>query len=205
MRQILPKTRALCVLMIAAASAFFPLPALSDSFSFSTIPASGNVAGSAGSTIGWGYSITNDSSADWLVTTNLTANPFLNGTPALLFDFPFLAPGQTATESFNPATSSGLYEMTWNSNAPMGFVNSGNFVLSAQWWTGDPTGTGMFIADATDASASYSANVGRSAVVPEPSSFALLVCAAILFGCCLPRSHRRLAAPSPQKSFVASR
>jgi hypothetical protein len=189
MRRLLPKTSALSVFVTAVGLAFFPQLAISDSFTFTTLPANGNVAGAAGSVVGWGYSITNQSAADWLVTTNLTADPFQNGNPTLLFDFPFLAPGQTVTESFNPASSFGLYELAWNSNAPANSVNSGNFVLSAQWWTGDPTGTGVLIADATDVSAPYSASVGSSTVVPEPSSFLLLISAAAVFAFCLPRSR----------------
>lgn len=148
------------------------LPA--DSFQFSLIPENGSVAGSAGTSVGWGYSITNQSSADWLLTTDLTSDPFLHATPTLLFDFPTIAPGQTVTEPFNASTATGLYEITWDSGAPDGFVNTGNFVLSAQWWDGDPLSGGTEIAAAPDASAAYSATA--SAVVnnaPEPSAWLL--------------------------------
>lgn len=162
------------------------LPA--DSFQFSLIPESGSVAGSSGTSVGWGYSITNQSSADWLATTDLTSDPFLNGTPTLLFDFPTIAPGQTVTELFNTSTATGLYELTWDSGAPDGFVNTGNFVLSAQWWDGDPLSGGAEIAAAPDASVAYSATA--SAVVnnaPEPSAW-LLVGSGLIF---LMRLRRR--------------
>ena len=55
--------------------------ALADSYTFSVTPTNGAISGTAGSTIGWGYSITNSSSTDWLVTSDLTASPFANGTP----------------------------------------------------------------------------------------------------------------------------
>lgn len=179
MRALL-KLSPICILIAFATAVSFPSRALGDSFTFSTLPVSGNVSGSAGATVGWGYSITNQSSSDWLVTTNLTADSFLNGTPTLLFDFPFIAPGQTAAESFNPAASSGLYEVTWDSSAPAGFVNVGNFALSAQWWTGNPIGDGVFIADAPDVNTSYSASVGPATAVPEPPGLVLILSATML-------------------------
>ncbi len=177
MKRVLPKISRISVITIWAAVVTVGRSAYADSFTFSPIPASGNISGPAGTTLGWGYSITNQSSSDWLVTTDLTADPFLHGTPALLFNFPSIAPGQTVTESFNSTIPTGLYELTWDSNAPASFSNSGDFVLSAQWWTGNPTGNGVFIADAPDASDPYSATVGGSSAVPEPSSLLLVLAA----------------------------
>lgn len=148
--------------------------ALADSLQFTLIPSNGDISGGPGSTIGWGYVITNQSSGDWLVTTGLSPDSFLHGTPAMLFTFPIIGPGQNATEAFNPTAGAGLYQLHWDSNAPNGFVNSGDFILAAQWWTGDPTTGGTFIADAPDTSAPYSAAVGPFATVPEPSKLMLL-------------------------------
>jgi len=155
-----------------------------DSFTFDLIPGSGNVTGPAGSTVGWGYSITNDSVADWLLTTNLNSDSFADGTATSLFDFPEVAPGATVTEAFDPINGIGLYELAWDPSAPTGFVNSGNFVLSAQWYDGDPFNGGSFIADAPDTNAAYSATVSSSgpAPVPEPSSIFLFATAIALFG-----------------------
>src|SRR5690242_4873232 len=47
-------------------------------FTFGTLPADGNLTAPAGSTVGWGYTITNNSATDWLVTDSLNADPFLN-------------------------------------------------------------------------------------------------------------------------------
>ena len=79
-----------------------------------------------------GYSITNESTTDWLLTINLNSDAFLDGTANSLFDFPEVAPGTTVTDAFDPINSIGLYELTWDPDAPTGFTNSGNFVLSAQ-------------------------------------------------------------------------
>lgn len=73
------------------------LPAMAANiYTFSVSPAE-DVSGPAGLTLtGWGYTIHNESTTNWLVTTNLSAGTFLHATPHLLFDFPDLAPGGTA-------------------------------------------------------------------------------------------------------------
>ena len=149
--------------------------AFGDSLQFTLLPADGNIAGSPGSTVGWGYSLTNQSASDWLVTTNLTADSFLHGTPALLFDFPNLGPGQTVTELFNANAGVGLYKFTWNADAPVDFVNSGLFVLSAQWWDGDPANGGSYLATAPDTNVSYSVTASSTRPVPEPSTIAFVI------------------------------
>jgi hypothetical protein len=149
-----------------------------DAYTFTTSPAGGSISGVAGSTIGWGYSITNQSATDWLVTTNLNAGLFINCSPnSGLFDFPIIAPGTKATEAFNLAASLGLFDLAWNPGAPVGFGNSGQFTLSAEWWSGNPLAGGTFIADAVDQNAAYSATVSAPVVssgAPEPSVLGML-------------------------------
>lgn len=144
-----------------------------DVLEFTLIPESGDVSGPAGSTVGWGYSITNESTTDWLLTTNMQSDSFLYGTPNLLFDFPEVAPGQTVTEDFDPVALTGVYEDVLDASASPGSVDSGNFVLSAQWYDGDPFNGGNYIADAPDTNAAYSATVIGSST-PEPGSFLLI-------------------------------
>lgn len=144
-----------------------------DSFSFTALPA--DVAGPAGSTVGWGYTIANESTTSWLVLTALDAGVFDHGTPTSLFDFPSLAPGAIAGVSFDPANQVGLYELTWDATAPVGFVNTGLFTLQGEWWDGDPLAGGAFVSIAPEESAVYSATVTGSTSVPEPSSGAPLI------------------------------
>jgi len=128
-----------------------------------------------------GYSITNQDSTDWLVTTNLTAGSFADGTPdASPFDFPVVAPLTTVTLPYDPLTDTGLFALTWDANAPVGFTNTGDFTLSAEWWTGNPSSGGSFIQNAVDETAAYSATVSSPSPVPEPSSFLLLITAMML-------------------------
>src|ERR1017187_10321049 len=115
---------------------------------FNLIPSDGNVLGAPGSIVGWGYSLENTDSANWFMSTNLNSASFSNGTPTLLFDFPIVAPGGTVTETFDSVNSIGLFELQWDVSAPAGFVNTGNFTLSGEWWHGDPLNGGSFIAAA---------------------------------------------------------
>lgn len=157
---------------------FAAVGAADPTFSFATIPSSGDITGAPGDTIGWGYSITNNDSLDYLVLTNLDAGTFLNGTASGLFDFPILAPGQTLTEAFDASVPKGLFELTWNPGAPIGFKNSGEFTVTADWYDGDPFGTGAPIYGLTGVTASqpYSATVVASTVAtPEPSGFGVLL------------------------------
>lgn len=153
-------------------------PLSADSFSFSTLPANGSIAGVAGSTIGWGYTITNNSATDWLVTDNINAGVFLNlsGSPNILFDFPIIGPGTTVSVSYDRINALGLYEINWDAAAPAGFVNSGTFVVAGEWWDGDPFNGGNPIDAVTeDERASYGAMVSsQSDSIPEPSTLTLL-------------------------------
>ncbi len=161
-------------------------------FTFSTVPLSGDISGAPGQTIGWGYSITNNDSSDYLVLTNLDAGTFLNGSASGLFDFPILAPGETVTESFD-AGLQGLYELTWDPGAPDGFENSGEFTVTADWYDGDPLGTGSPIDGLTGITANqaYSASVVESSVAtPEPSGIASVL--ACLLGIVILRSKALL-------------
>jgi hypothetical protein len=152
--------------------------AYAGTYTFDTIPSNGVIQGLPGSTIGWGYTISNNSSTDWLVTTGLNAGLFTNGTPdGSYFDFPAIAPGLTTTVNFDPVAFTGLYGLTWDVSAPPGSVDSGQFILSAQWWTGDPSGTGTFIENAPDEGSPYSASVvSAPSSAPEPvSCFTVLI------------------------------
>jgi len=150
------------------------LPGLAaDIYTFNVSPAE-NVSGPGGlfSLTGWGYTLQNQSSSDWLVTTSLDAGTFLYATPQVIFDHPHLAPGASVTVPYDPITPAGLYQILWDQDAPAGYVNSGTFTLSAQWWNGDPLAGGVFVSGAPSASAGYTATLTAPSV-PEPGTFEL--------------------------------
>lgn len=168
-----------------------------ETYNFSVLPDGGMAQGLPGSTIGWGYSIRNESTSFWLVTTGMDTGVFEHGTPGLLFDFPALAPATAVTVPFNLAGATGLAELTWDTSAPFGFTNSGAFALRAEWWDGNPLGSGRFRFAATDSAQPYAATV----VTPEPATTTMAALPLLMFVFLGVRRHRRkfltVAEPSP--------
>jgi len=159
----------------------FAVTSYADSFTFETIPADGNVSAAAGETVGWGYKVTNSSDGQWLMFTILSADSFTNGTAnSFIFDFPIVAPGGNI-QPYDAVAGTGLFEFTWDADAPAGWTNSGNFVLIAELWNGDPFIDGVFTDATVEFVVPYSVSVPLSCnctpePVPEPSSSALLAC-----------------------------
>lgn len=162
----------LATLLIAAPQAW------ADSWTFSLNPPGGAISGAPGSTVGWGYTVTNQSVTNWLVLSGLNADPFLHATPdASLFAFPIIAPGATFAVVYNPTTLEGLFQITWDATAPVGFTNIGVFVLTGQFWDADPLAGGNFVSLALDLTAGYSAAVSVPATTPVPEPATLLLTA----------------------------
>jgi hypothetical protein len=156
-------------------------PGRADSLTFTVIPP--DVSGPAGTTVGWGFSITNTSTSDYLDISGIDSDLFAatDGIPdASIFLFPNLAPGQTGTQHYDPADQLGLFQFTWNSGLPVGTKESGQFQLLGAFC--DPT-VDQFCAEDDSvssvvlAAADYSATVSPSGVatVPEPGSVGLLL------------------------------
>ena len=142
--------------------------ARADSWTLDLLPPGGAISGPPGSTIGWGFTITNQSS-NTLFLDSLSADVFQFATPnAGIFSFPAVNPNASLTVAYVPGTD-GLYELTWDTNAPLGFVNSGMFVVTAEWC--DASGQCMAAPDQTVA---YSATVTANSAVPEPATLVLL-------------------------------
>lgn len=166
--------------------------AFASDITLTLIPPDGDVSGPPGSTVGWGYTIIN-SSSNWLETLSASAGSFIDGTPDLIFDFPTVAPESFVTEDFSPTTTAscssppcGLYEFTWDSDAPVGTVNSGTFTVSSEYFSGDPANpSSTDLGPAPDASADYSASVSSTVTVtPEPATLLLLltgICGLVLY------------------------
>jgi hypothetical protein len=147
--------------VVLSALFLVPLAIADDTWTVSLLPA--DIYGQPGQTIGWTYSITNDSSTDWLILDAVSADVFSHATPdSSVFDYPIVPPDTNVTGP--------LFNLTWDTNAPLYFFNTGTFDLTAEWWDGDPLTTGNYIGPALDGYADYSAEV-----VPEPASIVLTI------------------------------
>jgi hypothetical protein len=195
MMRILSTIAALGLSLLASRAPAFG----ADVWDFSLIPDTGSVTGPAGSTVGWGYSLDNESATDWLVTADVDSGAFLDGTPILIFDFPILGPGTSVTVPYDPSIPAGLFALAWDETAPEGFTNTGDFTVSVEWWDGDPSNGGAYVADGLDISQPYSATVSSAvAGVPEPGSGAFI--AAALLSLFLARLVRWRGLPAPSGS-----
>lgn len=163
--------------ILAVIALLWASPASGASFDFDTVPADGSLAAAPGDTVGWGYTITNTSDTLWLVLINLSADPVQQGLlDTGLFDFPVLAPLATVTQAFDAPNLLGLARFTWDLGAPDGFSNVGMFQLEGEFYSDDPFRGGQFVELADSATAAYAVTLqGGSAVVPEPSTLALLM------------------------------
>jgi hypothetical protein len=157
-------------------------------WTFSLIPSNGQIAGNAGTTIGWGYSFTNNSNL-WLLPFTLATNSTVSHATITTnpFDYPSLAPGVTVTKPYDG--TSGLADLTWDADAPTGFVNSGIFTLTAYYYDGDPFNGGNYVADAGGHDAAYQATV-TPAPVPEASTWQSLGALLLLGGLLAVRRSR---------------
>jgi|HubBroStandDraft_2_1064218.scaffolds.fasta_scaffold77126_2 hypothetical protein len=135
--------------------------ARADSVTLTATPATVNSP--AGSTTNFVYSIANGT-GDWLATLGVNGDPTLFGTfDFSSFDFPFITPNSTL--------SGPLAAFTWDTNAPSGFANTGNFDVTVQLWDGIPFASGSVSLNTVDILAPYSITAAQ---VPEPGSLLLL-------------------------------
>ena len=169
------------LITIGMAVLFASRPMLADGIDLTLLPGS-DISGAPGSTVGWGYTITNDTS-DWIATMSISATGFTNGTPNAIFDLPAVAPDSSVTELFTlGATAScavppcGLYSFTWDATASVGTVNSGVFTVGSDFYSGDPSDpSSTDLGVAPDASAAYSVTATAPVATPEPTSLILLL------------------------------
>ncbi|KQV80099.1 hypothetical protein ASD15_14560 [Massilia sp. Root351] len=172
--------RRVALLAALPAALLLSAGAAAQSWSAATTPANGHIGGRAGSALSWGYEIANLDAALWLVTTGVSADTFQYATPTSMFRFPILGPGQA--DSMPASGAFGLYGLTWHANAPLGYVNQGSFLLTAEWWSGDPLAGGSYVSAADSMWLDYSATVTSLLPVPEPSAAPLLLAGLALLG-----------------------
>lgn len=146
-----------------------------DSITFTTSPTGGSITGTPGSTVGWGYTVSNGST-DWVLFSSLGVAGFTVGTPTPLFFNGVLqlyAPGQTASVSFDATSGTGLYQVAIDPGTAIGTSDSGTFTLIALLCDSNPlAGSSNCLPSETLATDYQVTVVGTT--VPEPTSLLLL-------------------------------
>ena len=149
-----------------------------------------DVSGPAGTTVGWGFSITNTSSTDFLDISGIDSDLFLatDGTPdASIFPFPNLAPAQSVTQLYDLVGGLGIFQFTWNLGLATGTTETGQFRLFGAFC--DPTADQFCAEDGSVTSTLVAAGDYTATVIPasgtpvsEPSSILLLLSALCTIG-----------------------
>jgi hypothetical protein len=164
------RTQSDCFLRLLYLGLLVFVPAFGNALDWTvTLTPSANLAGPAGSTVEWDYSIQNLNATELLVLNSVNAGSFQHGNPLSIFDFPIVAPLTTLTGP--------LYQLTFDQNAPTGAVDSGTFDFTADFFVVDQTGSVVSITAAPDKSVPYSATVATTVATPEPRSAVLLITA----------------------------
>jgi hypothetical protein len=135
-----------------------------------TASPTGSLSGPPGSSLGWGYSIFNDSATLWFLPTSISTPAFGEGTPIVLFDYPAVGPSDIVTQAYTGFL--GLLKLGLDSNATVGLVESGDVIVTGEYWSGNPftDPTAHVVSAAPDAETVITATVTPASAVPEPST-----------------------------------
>ena len=177
-------------------------PALAADLYTFTVPDTTTISDPSGHIYsGWDYTLQNESSSLWLVTTGMNYSFIDHAETNFTFGSSTLAPGATLTVPYDHLAGTGLLEIAWDPDVPPGFVNAGVFSLFAQWWSGDPAHGGTLVSNAPVTEQPYSVSLTP---VPEPTSVGLV--GLVLLGAGLARFVRsnRVTMGSVRRSFPFS-
>jgi hypothetical protein len=138
---------------------------------FSLNPSNGSVSDLPGATVGWGFTLTNNT-VDWLILTGSTFN--MNETWGTYTDYvpglgtlAVIAPSGSLTQDF-VLNSTGIGHFAIDANAPVPATTFGPIVLSYNTYDGNPDTVGNLVILGNEVSANASVST------PEPSTYALL-------------------------------
>ena len=158
--------------------------------SLSLDPINGALSGAPGDTVGWGFTLTNDT--DYLVVTGsdfcvgIIASPCSNalGTYSDFIGPSFVVVGPSpesspVIQSFDPSTMTGLGSFLISSSALSGQSLSGEIVVTYDLYSVDPNDPAFdpivdTISSGNQITADASVTVAGTAAVPEPSAVLLL-------------------------------
>jgi hypothetical protein len=160
-------------------------------------PPGGAVTGSPGQTVGFGFTITNDTVYYQLFDASYFCEPsqdpaFTPCTQSLgtYKDYianngTVVAPMSMLSESFNANTMTGFGAYAISPTASPGAVDTGNLVATYMEYQGDPFSGGTQVSGDIELSAPASVSVIPASTVPEPSAGTMIIAAglgALLYG-----------------------
>jgi hypothetical protein len=162
----------LAISLLLAATLLVAGRANADAVDFSAVASS--PVSDPGTTVGWSYSITNNTAAN-LEVVEFDVGNFQDTSGTIdtsLFDFPVIAPFSNVSESYDPINFTGLAQFTWSPDAPLGTIESGLFSITLEVLdaNGNDTGTSFGVVTTPFSIATTSG----TAPVPEPSAGLLL-------------------------------
>ena len=165
---------------------------------FTLNPASGAISGAAGSTIGWGFTLTNTtdflvvSSSDFCVgvITSPCTNSLGSYTDFIGPQFQVVGPSPESTsfvESSNLLAQTGVGSFTISAGALPGASVSGEIVVTYDLFSIDPNAPSFdptldTISTGDMLTADASVSVAGQAALPEPGTVSLLICGLVLAG-----------------------
>jgi hypothetical protein len=166
------------------------------------------IQGEPGQTVGWGFTIDNDTGYYLLVDSSnfcgIGGDPFFTDCtttydppteygPAygvyddyIATNLTDIAPLSTLSVSFDPVAQTGVGAYVIDPAAPVGSVDQGNIFVSYMEFSGDPLAGGTQVSGDIEISASASVDV-----VPEPAVFSLTGFGVLLVAWAIRRSTRR--------------
>lgn len=111
-------------------------------------PVGGSISGVPGSTVGWGYTVTNDSAIDWVTigggSNFSTLETWVtNYQDFTQFNFQVLAPGASFTQVYDALLLTGIGSIDIDSLATPGWVASGTIDFYYNLFNGDPNSGGI--------------------------------------------------------------
>ena len=153
-------------------------------------PTSGIVSGTPGSTVGWGFTLSNDVGfivPSLVVFCEGSFNPTCSDTYGTFTDFVAQFQtnvlGATVVQTFNNATNQGIGSFAINANAPIGAIDLGTIFLVYDTFTcdiTDPNCNAIQTGFSEAISAPAEVHVVAS-VAPEPATFGLIVGGTLVF------------------------
>jgi hypothetical protein len=135
------------------------------------------VSGASGSTVGWSYSLDNDT-ANWIVINSVVSSGFNPAFGAFsefaATNFNVVAPGTVFSEAFDPTLLLGLGKFDIAPGATVGDFSTGSFLVGFDTYSSDPLADGgVGFIDGRGIFEISFARVDAIEQVPEPATVAL--------------------------------